>query len=346
MRNIGSVKIMSAATTTISNITYEKLPVKNVGKRFEHLLPKNLTPEVVSFTLNNTRTAVANALRKVFIEELNVKNLHMTPQNIKTNDPFLDTMDLIIHITCIPIVQTIPITTKFALKVANNTDSPKMVYSRDIQEVVGKTLKPSSAFNETHQLHVLSPHTSLEINGITVEESNAIAQKNSPGLYSICSGFTYRVSSDDSVSDTLSKIKDSVKLVGDAPSRFSALSTPTKFDMSFRTNGNINISTVISLCCNNIIDRLNKVIDGIDILLINRGDRYTVDIENETDTLGQVIQSFALDEKPIGRISYTAPLETPILHITIIPMEDVDVTEVKKVILSACHRAVKEFGFI
>lgn len=338
---------MSAATTTISDIKYEKLPVKNVDKRFEHLLPKRLTPEVVSFTLSNTRTAVANALRKVFIEELNVKNLHMTPQNIKTSDPFLDTMDLIIHITCIPIVQTIPITTKFALKVSNNTDSPKMVYSRDIQEVVGKTLRPSSAFNETHQLHVLSPHTSLEINGITVEESNAIAQKNSPGLYSICSGFTYRVdnTSTSITPDTLSKIKSSVKLVGDAPSRFSALSTPTKFDMSFRTNGNINISAVINLCCNNIVDRLNKVIDGIDILLINRGDRYTIDIENETDTLGQVIQSFVLDEKPIGRISYTAPLETPILHITIIPLEDVDITEVKKVILSACHRAIKEFGF-
>ncbi len=103
-------------------------------------------PRVIDFTMifpDDTPARYINAIRRVLIDTMvPAKYLHVTPEDMQTEDKRLIPEYVAHRISLIPIHQSIPVGTTFSLSVINNHDVPIDVYAEDLVGPKGYIISP------------------------------------------------------------------------------------------------------------------------------------------------------------------------------------------------------------
>lgn len=246
--NITNIKIHNY------NIQYENSKFKHIIESNKHLLP-NMNKESVSFNILNSNEAFANALRRVFINELPVKCLNIDTHNIVSSDKFILTDNIIERIKLISLLQDIDMNTTFSLNITNDTNDTINIYSRDI---VNKNKNDKTKyFNQNIQICSLKPNRYLNINNIKPD----INYGYNNAIYSMGS-FKYEViNTDFNIPSLQNTLKD--------------------FSLEFINNSNISIKKLISLLHETLFIRLKKIQDHINDYNIEKNSEDVNKINND-----------------------------------------------------------------
>lgn len=236
------------------NIQYENSKFKHIIESNKHLLP-NMNKESVSFNILNSNEAFANALRRVFVNELPVKCLSIDTHNIISSDKFILTDNIIERIKLISLQQDIDMNTTFSLNITNDTNDTINIYSRDINNK-NKNDK-TKYFNQNIQICSLKPNRYLNINNIKPN----INYGYNNAIYSMGS-FKYEViNTDFNIPSLQNTLKD--------------------FSLEFINNSNISIKKLISLLHETLFIRLKKIQDHINDYNIEKNSEDVNKINND-----------------------------------------------------------------
>jgi DNA-directed RNA polymerase alpha subunit len=152
----------------VLNISYKEI-LPNTGlipaeikKEVEAVLPKDIKRASVKFELHNVDVSIANAIRRTILEEIKTKALSVS--KIDTNEEFIIPAEITDRISSIPIDQTIPDNTKYAVDISNLGKKSVYVTSANI---VGHEKK--QYFTNNIKIARLREGKYLKIPEITVE---------------------------------------------------------------------------------------------------------------------------------------------------------------------------------
>lgn len=127
----------------------------------------------VSFILEDTPTAYANAIRRTLIDD--IKGVCMNFESInykKTTDVFVAEGDLRLQIRNIPIypfiTDDIISSLNMKLHIENNTHDFKTVYAGDIEIVTDTSMKITDMFNPKYRIAYICPGKVLSIDNIKI----------------------------------------------------------------------------------------------------------------------------------------------------------------------------------
>jgi len=336
------------------NIQYENSKFKSIIDNNKHLLP-NMNKESVSFNILNSNEAFANALRRVFINELPVKCLNVDTHNIVTNDKFILTDNIIDRIRLVSIHQDIDLNTTFNLNITNETNDIINIYTKDL---INKNKNDKTKyFNLNIQLCSLKPNKYLNINNIKPD----INYGYNNAIYSMGSFKYEAINTDFSIA--------------------SLQNTITDFSIEFVNNSNISIKSLVALLHETLYFRLKKIQDYIndydieknsddvhkinmigtksnDIYIIKNNNildtnlidnnlsevklnnLYEIHIKNECHTIGNLITKYVYQLVPsIEYISYR--LHHPLSRQLIITIKHSDY---KKIINDSIDNIIKDLN--
>jgi hypothetical protein len=148
---------------------------KEKQKQISTLLPE-LVQENISFVLDNTNTATANAIRRGVLSEISWKVMCVDPTSVVTNEPFLKVHEFCKRLAFIPIMQDIPTGTTFSISVRNtNMTENRMIVHSDAIKVDNSSGSANSKtakalFDSTYRIAELHPGNYLKVDGITIRE--------------------------------------------------------------------------------------------------------------------------------------------------------------------------------
>ena len=156
------------------------------GLKAEDLLPRGVK-HILDFTLSNTTSAFANAIRITLMEESVVKSLEIKTLNM--DDMFIIDSHLAKRIEAIPIKQELEYKNPITLNIVNETRNVLPVMSKDIK-IDGK-YNNSRFFADTYCITKLGPGKSLKIVMEVVigdgrEDSNKFANISNIRYYPGC----------------------------------------------------------------------------------------------------------------------------------------------------------------
>lgn len=279
---------------TISDISVTDISPK-VPDKYKKLLPSVLHPQHLEMRIDGVSNAVSNALRRTISCELPVLHLSVEYENIITDDRFIIPEMIIKRLRMIPIDQSIPQDTKFRLDITNTTHMVMDVKSSEIVQDIrrpGKSpLKPIRAFNETFTLLTLRPGASINIKNIVLATE-----------YGYNSGYGMCALACNVASIALDQVPMNNYTNEGVP---AAMSNPRSWKLSFNTNGSMDAKQIVIAACDNIIMRVNNVHDML-YTVENVGDEYILNIDGETDTIGNLFMRTISDLFPdIRAVSYS-----------------------------------------
>lgn len=168
----------------VENITTNNLSLDKNNKYYKLLESENIyrdfnSKKTLSFDLIDSNEAFANGIRRVFNDEMEVKQMDIKPQDINTDDKFI-LPDLIRErINLIPFVQTISDKysieldkISFQLHLENKDEDIIKVYSKDIKLKIGNNIVETNNdfFNSNVQICSLRPKCHLYLNNIHVSK--------------------------------------------------------------------------------------------------------------------------------------------------------------------------------
>ena len=257
----------------VYDVKYEKLKPLNV-KNLDDLIkkhssnknPSSLLPkrgDKVSFKLRGY-TSLANALRRVLLEDIPVKCLDVIYDDISTNDEFILTDKLIKNINLIPIQQDVDEKTKVSLSIENNTDDIIDVRASDLK--CNKTLIP----NDNILLCRLRPKKHLKLSNIGISVGFA---KDDASKYSLLNNISYDILDMKSYDQFTGQGQRSIE------------TNPQEFMISFETCCNTTPRQVIDKMINSLMNKLFKTeqylakYENTDETYYTEG--FSVDIEND-----------------------------------------------------------------
>jgi DNA-directed RNA polymerase subunit L len=218
------------------NIDYSNEKFKHIINSNKHLLP-NLNKQSVSFEIINSNEAFANAIRRVFNDELPVKCLDTSYHNVSTNDKFILIDNIIERINLVSILQNIDINTTFNINVTNDTNDIINIYTKDLinKNKTDKTIY----FNNNIQICSLRPNRYLNINNIKPN----IDYGYNNCIYSIGS-FKYKaINTDFNIASLNNDVSD--------------------YLIELINNSNISIKDLINLIHETLYFRLKKIQDYV-----------------------------------------------------------------------------------
>jgi len=325
-------------SAVIKNIKIENL-VSKVDPKYRRYISKNLQPQKVSFELHNANVAIANGLRRTLLNETIVKSMIFDLMEFKCSYPFMLNNFILDRMRSIPLLQSTPIDATFTLSIANNTDgrikqikniynrikrdygkltteeeeqmkkdlanaenpSLMFVYSGDI-EWKGKQ-HSSLPFNETFQIAILEPGTSLEIPTIKVNE-----------------GYGYEHASFSLTASAYSKALDQIPLdLYTKKGISSSVSDPRVHEIGFVSNGIMDANEMIKYACKTLIERLtfikgmtNEIVmmqsysltEGTTTTPSNEHS-YQLEVKDESHTIGNILMKTICDIENIESVNYT-----------------------------------------
>jgi DNA-directed RNA polymerase subunit L len=171
---------MKVTNITVSDIKYDLSAFKKYEDRLKPLLPTRKR-EIVSFVLRNTDTPTANGLRRTLIEELPVKILTSTVEDIETDEEFLIRDELLDRIHSTPVDQNLKNDAVFKIDVLNNDTAKRIghVYSASIVPSSGSSRDFAGKLCDTRfRIAELHPGKHLRVNNITVIEGYGYMHAN------------------------------------------------------------------------------------------------------------------------------------------------------------------------
>ena len=145
--------------------------LKGYPDEFKKLLPER-NSQVTTFDFVGINSPIANALRRVLIDEVPIRALQVDYENIKTDDSFIFPDQIKLGIEQIPVDQDTPVGTEFTLRMTNRTTTSAIIYSRTIHARGDK--KSKLPFDSCHRLGRLNPGKRLTVTGIKVVEGKAM----------------------------------------------------------------------------------------------------------------------------------------------------------------------------
>ena len=284
-----------------NKINYENTIFKDLLNNNKHLFPNKLQ-KTLSFKLSNCNIELANAIRRIITNELEIKILKVNITDVNTDDKYI-LPDLIKdRIELISIDQNIPNDCKFKLTVSNNTLDITNITSNDLILLNHKELNIKNLFNTNIIICYLNSNKYITINDIIIHTDTGYNN----GKYSLCS-VKYDIINTDFKIPTLNN-------------------NNTDFQFKIKTNGNIEPIKIINLVEENLnkrldiiennINKFNKIynsndkqlLDTNDLYIIKNYDIYNYYINNESHTIGNLLVRYIYDLEPtIELINYTIP---------------------------------------
>lgn len=319
----------------IKNIKTTEYSINLNNKYFNDIIKKNnlslpnLNKESIQFDLLNSNEAFANAIRRVYNDELLVKILDVNIYDLKTDDKYILPDNIIERLNLIPIKQDIHKDTLFQINVVNNTNDIIKIYTKDI---INKNKQDKNVyFNNNILICSLKPNHYLYINNIKINANYGyIDNKYSLGSYN------YEIiNTDFNIPSLNNNIKD--------------------FRIELITNGNINLKNLINLIYDTLYIRLKYIQESInnyninlnstdinklinDIFIIENNDIYEIHINNEYHTIGNLITKYVFNlDSNIELINYK--LEHPLRHKIIINIKH---NEYKKILNDAINNIIED----
>jgi DNA-directed RNA polymerase subunit L len=310
------------------SIDYSKSKYAKLIEKNKHMLPK-LKKQSIQFQLINSNEAFANAIRRVFNDELQIKTLKASIFDIHTDDKYILPDNIIERIMLIPILQTIDNNSKFSIKMVNNTNDIINIYSRDI--INSNKNDKNIYFNDNILICSLKPNKMLTINNIFVDSDYGFNNH----IYTLGSFQFKAINTDFNIPSLNNNITD--------------------FEIELINNCNIEIQDMINMIYDNLYLRLktiqnsinnynmdvnssdiNKIMNELFILVNN--DIYEIHINNEYHTIGNLITKYIYNIDPsIELINYT--LEHPLRHKIIINIKH---PNYKQIINDAINNIIKD----
>lgn len=233
------------ATVQISNVVVEESKelseIVEYMKKYGVKNPIAMLPSAptyrVDFSIKNSFTGFANAIRRVLVGEIPTHGLNVNEKDIETDDDFILSDVVIKNINLTIINQDIADYPKnLSLYAYNDTNDVIDVTTKYIQ-IGAKPAKDSSGKSAnnviTHNniaLFSLRPSKFVCINNIFVHKG---ISSDDAGAFSLLSNVSYRPVGVEPYNQFTKKGKRSIE------------TTPTEFDISFTTAGNIKPTTVI-----------------------------------------------------------------------------------------------------
>jgi DNA-directed RNA polymerase subunit L len=277
---------MSKGGAIISNVKTELIGDKSVYSDFIY------KPHKVSFTIKyrENSTPVANALRRAVMTMVPALTMFCRTIDIETDDKIIsDFMEN--RLRQIPIDQSFKPTKTYSFEFVNNTDYAIIVTGADFFKAIGE--KPF--FNPTTQIIELSPSKYIKIKKIGFITGTGQDSKT----FDITSGIEYR------------------QLVNDKSSSLNTYSN--MYHMAVHSNGNIDAKKIVKIACQEIITRLEVILQELnkqldkDILLYDapkvvlekEGELIIYRINDEDHTIGNIITYHIFEQdKNIKLVTY------------------------------------------
>lgn len=341
--NIKNVKINDY------NINYENSKFKHIIENNKHLLP-NMNKQSISFDIINSNEAFANAIRRVFNDELPIKCLEVNYHNVITNDKFILIDNIIERISLISILQTIDINTTFNLNITNDTNDIINIYAKDL--INKNTNDKNLYFNTNIQICSLRPNRYININNI----KPGINYGYNNSIYSIGSFKYEAINTDFNIPSLNNNVTD--------------------YHLELINNSNIPIKNLINLIYETLYIRLKKIQDYVndynieknaddmnkindDIYIIqnnnikdtnildnnidsinNFNNLYEIHINDECHTIGNLLTKYIFLEMPtIEYINYR--LHHPLTRKLIVTIKH---SNYKKIINDAINSIFKDLN--
>jgi DNA-directed RNA polymerase subunit L len=275
----------------MNGVTVSKFDVSDIvlkiPPRFAKLAPDVLKPKRATLSLSGCSNAIANGIRRVICNELDVKYLHCEYEDIK-GDPFTIPEMIQRRLRMIPLLQSVPAGTKFSLEFTNT--------GTEVADVKMKSVTSSDRgkyFDTTYTLLTIGVGYKATISNIVVKSSRGYYDH-----YGMCVVAVH----------TTSICKDVIpyNAYTDTGQR-TQMADPRVWDISFRTNGTMEPRAIIIAACNDLIARVESINELLHSIA-NNEDEYVLTIPGESDTIGNLIVKTALELYPdIEYISSNVP---------------------------------------
>lgn len=252
----------------VSDIKVTKFDIK-LKDGLEHLIPTTNIPHHIEFVLSGVSNAVSNAIRRTVLCELPVYHLECEYENIKTNDAHIIPEMLQKRLMMIPINQTA--SGKFELEAMNSDVLPLDVKTSEFK-YNGKS--KDLPFNGTITFVTLNPGKFIKISDIVIKRN-----------YGYQTGYGMLSLGMNAASIALDQEPLNMYEGTGIPSREA---DPRVWKISFNTNGTMPPHEVVKFACDNIISRLNNVIDMLYSIESN-DDQYILSLHGESHTIGNLL---------------------------------------------------------
>lgn len=250
--------------------------LNNIKKKYPNI-PDSLFPnfyhKVLRFELIDAKTSFANAIRRVCLNELEMKYL-----NLK-DDIIVDSKDHIFQVLAnricqIPILQNIKTNTEFYLNVKNDTSELMHVMTDQIKNTNNKD--NTIYFNQNIKVCTLKPNTSIKMNFNIKTGYGCI-----DGKYSACC-VEYDILDADYNKPSVGQ-------------------TNKHFALGIESFGNIEPVDLIKKTCSTLTDRLLKIQQNISTSNINitvQNNIHQYQIDNESHTISKLLTEYIYNQNP------------------------------------------------
>lgn len=231
------------------------------------LIP-DMTDHTISFDIVDSCCEIANGLYRCLTNEIPVKYLTVSMDDIFCTDPNVDKFVIRNRLEMIPIDQSTSLDESFSIRVENTTDQVINIYTNEMKQRGSKAKCASGSI----LLLSMDAGYGIVVDNITVSETYGfLNSRASIG----CLG--YEIIDHDMTTNS------------------NILSDPTSFHLFFRAPGNMNLKKLVILAIDTICARL-KAID-----LDNSSEEFNVfklRIPNENHTIGFLLDKYIYRQDP------------------------------------------------
>jgi hypothetical protein len=247
-----------------------------------HPNPTTLLPsyerEVCTIVLRNSCSSFANAIRRVLIEELEVKCLTFDVEDYHTDDMYSIIDELKKSINLLPIYQNVENCNGLHLKVTNETNEDLLITTRHFNK--------TEIFSDLNiPIVYLKPGCTLKIDKFSIIRGYA---KDDAGCFSLLDNVKYNVDNFEPYNMFTKKGEHSIE------------HNPKDFTISFTTSGNIKVKRVIELLhetleskfkrAKYLLENVEKSIDELEIT--ESEDIYSYKFKGEYTTLSHALAQY------------------------------------------------------
>jgi DNA-directed RNA polymerase subunit L len=294
---------MIKSAVDVSNI--EETPIVLKAGPHPHLVAQQNIQTRFKMHISNVNNAEANAIRRTLACELPVHALAFEYEDMETDDLHLIREMIQKRMRMIPLNQEAP-TGVYTLTCVNNTMLPM-----DVKTVlIDKNGKQCPYVNATITLLTLQPGKSVKIKNIHHVMSYGYIEGH--GMHTL----TWQCTSIATDIAPLNVHENTGK-----PAHESA---PREWDIQFGTNGTLPGKACVQLACQELIKRLDQVATLMSKIRSDEN-RYTLDIPNESDTIGNLIVAAATEMFPqLQSAVYSVPTTDRICTLRIAYDEDIN----------------------
>lgn len=257
-----------------------KLPAGPEYKKLEHLIPTTNIAEVVEFSIADTNTAFVNAIRRIIIGEIAVKSLYMAESDLTTDDCYIIQIPVAQRIWFVYVKQSIPDDAKFSMYVKNT--------GTEIMEVKVSEIKGLEKYaNTTGLICTLRPGKFVSAKNIYVRTASLGTFAN----FSAASAFSM-IPTD--VTPLLTYEDNPKRQYYTGKGEQSTASAPRSYNIRMVTHGTIDGRELLSAAAQNLIDRLNHILELINTF-VAIGQEHVLRIDGETHTTGVLLVKTIMD---------------------------------------------------